>query len=309
MRSIFLGILLGFIAAMAWSDTGQIKPGSMPEVFDTNKIKGLSGDLFTFDVDGTISDGPRQTKDAPVDYSLLLSDEYIKKEFLTSVMGCSSCENSVFKWPNKELTIRILPEPGGTKIREIWKISQQFRKTLDAAGFSTPPAASAKEADVIILIGSHKYLKEVVGFTNDPSAIEYYSRPISEQYESTENWGFDGQLYTGESCFLSLAQRKNIGQIFILLHPGDMDKCLPGYIFRATGLGTTSGYLPSLTNDEMEYSSPTLLDFLFLDILYSPDFPLTEGRANIAEFVSAYFDSESFEDRMKNRTARQNGTQ
>lgn len=306
MRSVFLSIFLGFIAAVAWSDTEQIKPGSMPAVFDTNKIKGLSGDLFTFDVDGTLSDGPRQSKDTPFDYSLLLSNDYIKKEFLTSVMECSSCENSVFKWPSKELTIRILPEPGGTKIREIWKITQQLRKTLDAAGFSTHPAVNAKEADVIILIGSHKYLKEVVGFTNDPSAVEYYSSPLSEQYQSTENWGFNGQVYTGESCFLSLAQRRTKGQVFIFLHPGDKDRCLPGYFIRAAGLGATHGYLPSVTNDKMGYSSPTLVDFLFLDILYSPDFPLTEGRANRAGFVSTYFESESFEVRMRDRTARQN---
>ncbi|WP_298971837.1 hypothetical protein [uncultured Roseobacter sp.] len=77
---------------------------------------------------------------------------------LTCVEGIRYCDPIPRKWPNKELSVKVVEERGSIGIDEATTISDVLYLTLGQIGFTVPSEPNIQNAHIILYAGSFEYL-------------------------------------------------------------------------------------------------------------------------------------------------------
>lgn len=257
-----------------------------PSIFFDQDLLAKNRDKFTLSPDGKLISGPVRRAGDAIDYSEVVRLDVLEDAFVFSVNACREgvrhCEASPFKFRERTIQLKILVEPPSPDPDSVSEMAVVLRNTLHTGGFKLEEAVNPRDANIVIFMGEIDYLKKASDWTGDKYVDDFWHRYESAMASTRPIDQLDVyDRLQRESCYVSTVDRKDKQTVYIFLRKQDVNVCLPRSIFAALGLNETATVVASVTDIHGGYKAATYADRVFLNTLYSDDFPLDGGEEEI----------------------------
>ncbi|MBY6068051.1 hypothetical protein KUW17_14950 [Leisingera aquaemixtae] len=293
--SLFLSSV-GLVAAQEESDQAPVNVHS--EVFSKERVESYGYKRFSIDASGYIRNGFRVSRGEPIDYSPLLSDATLAKDFVRSVLGCENCEFPPFYWPEAMLTYHFVVTKEAKTPLFFFKSGEEVYDVFSEAGIKASPERQRDKANLVVFVGDSDFLLRKAREIADQQVIRLYSSGRTDQAPVHSNEAFIAQLFSGTSCTVSLIKREAEGRAYIFTPYEDLEACLSKQLLLVAGLYPFKGNVPSALNLDLNYSEATLADIIFLRAYYYIRKTLNVADEDLQAASEWVFGAADFEKRM-----------
>ena len=282
VSGVTVTLVCSFLAQVAHAQLSLESP-----ILDPYAIK-LQSNEFKFDENGKLSSGLVRSLEDPVDYSSLLSASYLKSGFDLSVFQCSNgigeCRTEARRFPSTQLSFGLLIEENSLADDDFESISFSGKETLAATGFAVMPIHETLEADIVLTVGSNRFLSRKLATISGQPRNEILKQIEDSEFEGPLDMIFSGSINKGSFCYVSEEKWERAQQIYVYSNQEGLAECLPQAMFNAIGLGPTWLDIPSATDISKDYSVATFADALFVRVLYHPNFPISASLNEANDF-------------------------
>ncbi len=263
--SLFL-LTAGQVVAQETNEEALINIHS--DVFSKERVESYGYKRFSIDASGNIRNGFRVSRGEPVDYSPLLSDAALAKDFVKTVLGCQNCQFAPFYWPDAKLTYHFVATKEAQTPFLFFKSGEEIYDVFSEGGMEASSEKQLESANVIVFVGDSDFLLRKARVIADQKVIRQYSSGRSDQVQGHSSSDFIAQLFRGTNCAVSLNRRETEGRAYIFTPPEDLEACLSKQLLLVAGLHPFRGVVPSALNLDLGYTEATLADVVFLRAYY-----------------------------------------
>ena len=283
-------LILGFFASASLADISK-NDGTVSDY-----AVELQADLFSFDDQGILIDGPRRSPSDPIDHSSLLNEVYMRFGFEASLFECDeyfdACPRSARRY--KEKTISVMPvhvKPSLNSVavsdRDMENISAAMINSVNAIGITTKPASDIDHADLIFMIGSTTNMRPIFINLSDEIGLKEIKRWKNETGGRSILSILGVTKNDPPFCYVSEKAWKSAGKITIYVNINGIEDCLEKALLAAIGLKSTALDIPSITDryrKDKKYKTATFADILYARLLYHQDFPVDGSLEDVRAF-------------------------
>ncbi|WP_264212176.1 hypothetical protein [Leisingera thetidis] len=286
----------GKVVALEVSDQASVNIHS--ELFSRERVASYGYKRFSIDDSGNIEGGYRRAREEPVDYSPLLSDVALAKDFVKAVLGCEICEFSPFYWPEAKLTFHVVVTEEAKTPFLIFKSGEEFYDVFSEAGIDSDPEEKIERANLVMFVGDRDFLLRKAREIADPKVTRLYLARRMDEQESSVSKDYYAQLFSDTNCTVSLKGRKTEGRAYIFTPYEDLDACLSKQLLLVAGLHPFKGVVPSALNVDFNYNKATLADIFFLRVYYYIRRSMNVADEDLQAVSEWIFELADFEKRM-----------
>lgn len=252
---------------------------SSAPVIDQDRLGASAPGTFLNSQDGFIVDGPRQAEGEPIDYTSIMTSDYLSYLFAKSVSSCSEgiryCGVTHFRLESEK--VRLLVNADIKYDREISStVEVSFDQTLGKGGFIRVDDPNTEGATLSVVVGNVSELVELLSEISDDYGVDYYGYLESVDFSEEALRNFN-------PCYLSTIQRRS-GVSTVFVPPEFLEECLPQAFMAFAGLYETAGGFPSVTSFDGEYRIATRADLAFLYALGRDDFPEDATTRELSDY-------------------------
>lgn len=285
-KRLFLGQLGGCLICAS----AAVAEFSLESPILDNYALSTQKSLFAFADSGEITEGPVRAPDQPIDFSSIIKEAYLKGGFFDSITGCfpkiDYCGFEARRFSSQQISIDTILDSSSSDSENNTDIVAVAQSTIGDLGFEINAAQAGQSARITIIHGGMDFLRNQAESRADNLAIQALDHWLEENSSRSLLQRLIPQ--NGEKPFCYVSSRTWSREETIEIYVGDdgVLKCLPQSYYTAIGLYPTLFETPSLGNLSMKYTVPTFADRLYVDILYSEDFPINHGLEEMQKFWS-----------------------
>lgn len=293
--SLFL-LTAGQVVAQETNEEALINIHS--DVFSKERVESYGYKRFSIDASGNIRNGFRMSRGEPVDYSPLLNDEALAKDFVKTVLGCQNCQFAPFYWPEAILTYHFVVTEEAKTPFFFFKSGEEVYDVFSEGGLKAAPERQREKANLVVFVGDGEFLLRKAREIADQQVIRQYSSGRSDQAPGHSSEASIAQLFAGTNCAVSLNRRETEGRAYIFTPYEELEACLSKQLLLVAGLYPFSGEVPSALNLDLNYAEATLADVVFLRAYYYIRNSLNVADQDLQAASEWVFGAADFEKRM-----------
>ncbi|KIC20884.1 hypothetical protein [Leisingera sp. ANG-Vp] len=273
-------------------------PNVRAEIFSPERVRTYGKEQYSIGPDGSLLGGYKASRKQPVDYSALLSNETLIRDFLKSVQGCIECGSIPFSWPDTGLTFHVHTAAEAKTPHLIFKGGEELYDVFSEALIDSTPEKRQDMANMVVFAGDAEFLARKAQQAGAANAAAFFSngKRATARPGSTED--LLDRLFSGTNCTVSLKDRASKGRSYVFTTLEDLDACLSRQFLLVAGLLPFEGDTPSALNLNFNYTKATLADVAFLRIHYYIRKTPSLARLKLQTAAAKMFDLYDFGKRM-----------